>query len=291
MSNLKAYEEFLTLGLRYSPYSVRSYLGDVRIFLLYLEEHGLKFNRLNERDLRAYLRVELERGNTRRTIRRKLSALKKYYEYLLEQGAVKENPLLLLPRQKSEIRYPKVLSHEEIAALLIAHQKRDSKEQLRDQLILEVLFGSGLRVSELCALKISDIDFKRRVFRIFGKGLKERMVPFNETEKALLEAYLAKRNSHHEALFLSSRGEALTPRGVQYLLKQIEQVLDLKIPLYPHLFRHSFATELLNNDADLLAVKELLGHESINTTQIYTHVSHKTIKENYLKAHPRSKKK
>ncbi len=210
------------------------------------------------------------------------------------------NPFLFISSPKKEIRYPRVLYVEQINNLLKCNAARTDELALRDQCILELLYASGVRVSELVKISLKDIDIRNRHIRIFGKGSKERIVPFNKSAQAAIKNYVANSRDQllaryslsvqYDYLFLNSQGKPLTSRGVEYILKEIEKKTGCNYDLHPHLLRHTFATHLLENGADLRVIQELLGHESLNTTQIYTHVTEEAMKCQFLASHPRAKK-
>ena len=212
-----------------------------------------------------------------------------------------QNPFYFINNPKKEKTLPHVLYPEQVETLLAENKKRTDNLKYRDECILEILYSSGVRVHELVNITLQDIDIKSRIIRINeGKGKKDRLVGFDErTQKTLLD-YVRKyrvelennnKNGMVDYLFLSAKGEQLTTRGVQYILKQIELKTGLDYGLHPHTLRHSFATNLLNNGADLRVIQELLGHSSLNTTQIYTHVSEEAMKYQFATSHPRAKKK
>ena len=200
---------------------------------------------------------------------------------------------------KIDKKLPEVLYEEEINLLFEENKKRSDKYVSRDQAIIELLFASGLRVSELCSIKLNNIQLKQRIIRVYGKGKKERIVPFSMSAQKTIDIYMKtlrmelslKENSKHDNyLFLNEFGNPLTPRGVQYILNSIEKKLGLGLSLHPHKFRHTFATTMLDRGADLRTIQEILGQESLSTTQVYTHVSTKRMKDDYSKYFPRSKK-
>jgi integrase/recombinase XerC len=243
---------------------------------------------------------ELRRGVGKRSLKRRVAALRHYYEYLVDHGLAKNNPFRLVSPPKIGTRLPQVLFPDQVASLLAANRRRTDPLAGRDEAILELLSGSGLRVSELCSLTLQNVDMRNRMMRILGKGDKERLVPFNPSAQTALHAYFEEgrprlMTRHPETagsfVFLSNLGRPLTSRGVEFILKNVEKKAHVTMDLHPHKLRHSFATNLLENGADLRTIQELLGHASINTTQIYTHVTTESLQASYKAAHPRAHKK
>lgn len=282
----------------YSPLTIDSYRRDLDKFFKFLLKEDVKMDDVDLIIIRNFLTEELNSGVSKRSCKRRLSSLHHFYNYLLVNSYVRINPFDFITSPKTEKRIPHVMYSDEIEALLKANQERKDDLALRDQAILEVLYFCGVRASELVNIELSDINIRNRVIRIFGKGRKERMVPFTFQCANTLNKYLKESRPLLQSknpllvpyLFLNNRGQKLTTRGLEYILDKIEEKTGEYVNLHPHLLRHSFATELLSNGADLRVIQELLGHTSINTTQIYTHVSEEKVKKEYLSAHPRAKK-
>ena len=295
---LNEFIEFLKYELNYSPMTIDSYRRDIEKFDLFLLSENVLFDMVNKDVIRDFLSQELNNHISKRTCKRRLSSLNKYYDFLLKKKYVKTNPFVIVDHLKTSKKLPKILFNEQISDLLSANRQRSDEMKLRDQCLLEMLIYTGIRVSELTSLKLSDINIKRRIIRVFGKGRKERLVPFVEQCQQSCQEYLNilrpklqnKNSEYNDWFFLNSNGQKLTPRGVEYILKDIENKTGIFLGLHPHLLRHSFASSLLNNGADLRLIQELLGHESINTTQIYTHVSKEAMVAAYSYLHPRAKK-
>ena len=224
---------------------------------------------------------------------------KKNSRLVVNNGYVKVNPFLVVHSPKVKNNFPTALYLKEIELLFSENAKRTDPLKVRDQAILELLYSSGMRVSEICAVNIQDIDMNSRVIRVFGKGKKERLVPYSEICKKCIIEYsrglrrelMEKNKTKTNALFLNFRGNRLTSRGLEYILKQITVKTGLDFDLHPHTLRHTFATHLLEGGADLRTIQELLGHESISTTQVYTHITTEAMVAQYKAYHPRSKKK
>lgn len=228
------------------------------------------------------------------TMARKLSSLRSYYRYLNEYIGIKNNPFLYLKSPKQGRRIPEFLFQDEIDVFLDSFDERDDAS-IRDRAMFELMYACGLRVSEVIGLTLQDIDFQDQILHISGKGDKQRIVPFYEEAGVRLQRYLHEVRvkwvgKEHDVVFVNQRGLAMTSRGVQYRMEQAAKACDLHVHIHPHMFRHSFATHLLDHGADLRFVQELLGHSSLSTTQIYVHVSQERLKKAYNDAHPRAKK-
>lgn len=303
MSRFKEVNDFLVYikyNLNFSDRTVKSYEQDILSFYTFIFTQGVTYDDIDQMVIRNYLSTELTRGISKKTCCRRLSCLRHYYDFLYETNHIKENPFIFIKSPKKEIRYPQVLRIEQIDNLFRLNSERTDELMYRDQCILELLYASGVRVSELINIRLSDIDLRGRTIRILGKGNKERIVPFNQSSKKALENYLRKSreqlankndlNAEFDHLFFNSQGKPLTSRGVEFILKQIEIKTGCNYGLHPHMLRHTFATHLLEGGADLRVIQELLGHESLNTTQIYTHVTEESMKNQFLSSHPRAKK-
>jgi integrase/recombinase XerC len=246
-------------------------------------------------DLRAFLATALK-SHKKTTVARKLSALRTFFKYLQRQGVLTRNPAKLAPSPKLEQVLPHYLSVDE-AFHLLGELKGADFAACRDRAILEVFYGAGLRLSEVSGLNLADLDQAQGLLRVWGKGKKERLAFLGEPAQAALAAYLPLRRRHQEhqgvgdetALFLNSRGRRLSTRGVARLVAKWVRLAGLSPGLTPHALRHSFATHMLEGQADLRAVQELLGHASISTTGRYLHLNLDYLMEEYDKAHPRSK--
>jgi integrase/recombinase XerC len=242
--------------------------------------------------LRRYLAALREHEYSRATVARKLATLRSFYKYLCRIGELEENPVAAIRTPKQERRLPKFLDPTEIQALLDA-PKGDDLLTLRDRAILETLYSTGMRVSELCRLDMDDVDFLGEVVRVRGKGRRERLSPIGSYAIAAIKAYLDARKLHsHVAafdakpVFLNRHGQRLNQRSVRRKLAKYLAEAGLDPNVSPHTLRHSFATHMLNRGADLRAVQELLGHRSLSTTQIYTHVTMRRMKDVYDRTHP-----
>lgn len=298
----KPEQEFLDHLLvvrNYSPRTVKSYQEDIDKFCEFIYHEGVMIDGVDVICIRNFLTEELNQGISKRSCKRRLSSLKHFYKYMVNVGYIKDNPFVFVSAPKVETKYPHALYKDQIAELFKRNAGRTDELALRDQAILYLLYYSGIRADELVKLDVQSIAIKDRVVRVLGKGNKERIIPFTADCQKVLKAYidrerivlLRKSKDMTPALFLNAQGERLTTRGLEYILDAIEEKIGLFVGLHPHILRHSFATHLLENGADLRVIQELLGHESINATQVYTHVTEEAMKETYMSAHPRAKKK
>lgn len=293
---LQGYVSYLTAVRHASSYTVRNYTHDLRHFLDFLnQENVISLRDVDRFLLRHYIKSLLEQGFDKASVAGKLSALRSFYRYLMQENIVSSNPLITVSSPKLDRRLPSFLSADEVKLLL---DRVDTSTPLgqRDKAMLELLYAAGLRVSEMVALDVGSINLETREIRVWGKGSKERVALMGEPAAAALDRYLGDGrrqlvgNSRTEALFVNRYGKRLSERAVQTAIKRyaIEAGLDKKV--HPHMLRHSFATHLLDGGADLRVVQELLGHANLSTTQIYTHVTQAQARKVYLAAHPRAKK-
>ena len=282
----------------FSEATVSSYGRDIRKFKNYIDGEGISYQSVDLQIITNFLSVELMNNISANSCKRRMSSLRSFYDYLKRKNIVPGNPFRLADNPKGETKYPAVLFQEEAQALLEANRARTDELAPRDQAILELMLSSGLRASETVNLKMLQIDLARRVIRVRGKGNKDRIVPFSKEAKAAIVAYrddlrlkLLRNNpsGRSEYLFLNSRGQKLTVRGLEYIMKEIEEKTGKRLGLHPHELRHSFATKMLERGADLRLIQEILGHRSINSTQIYTHLSQKEITAEYEKYFPLGK--
>jgi integrase/recombinase XerC len=295
---LRDFLDYLQYERAYSKYTISSYQNDIEKFFDFLLTEDLNMEEVDVLVIRNFLTVELSNNVSKRSCKRRLSALRLFYDFMYKNKYVKDNPFIFINAPKTDKKFPKVLYKEQIEELLRENKLRTDEFACRDQAILELLYYCGIRASELVNLELQNLQIKRRFVRLLGKGNKERLVPFTEECAKTLEKYLEisrpellKNNTEPtNVVFLNNLGKKLTTRGLEYILDKIQQRIGLFLGLHPHILRHSFATHLLENGADLRVIQELLGHESLNTTQVYTHVSEKAMQETYLKYFPRAKK-
>ena len=292
---LNQYLEYLEFQKNYSSYTILSYKNDVVEYLEYLEREGINYKDILYSDLRFYLMyLKEEKNDTNASIDRKLSSLRGFYKFLANEGIVKSNAFSLVNGPKREKKLPRYFEYNELEELFSVPDVNDALGQ-RDLLLLELLYATGIRVSELTNIKIKDIDLSSKSILILGKGNKERIVTYGEycediLRKYLSDGYVRLNLKREEYLFLNKNGSKLTERGVRYILNQIIKKTSLNKNISPHMLRHSFATHLLNEGCELTTVQKLLGHESIKATQIYTHVTTDRLKEVYYNSFPRAKK-
>lgn len=275
----------------YSPHTLKSYREDLELYLLFLTKRKqTEVRHFTLPVIRAFLAEQSGERLARNSVLRKIAALRSFAKYLLEQGRLERNPFKLLSAPKREKLLPKFLTQKETERLLdtAAHNERFAA---RNAALFELMYSSGLRRSEVTALKVADVDFFNGVVKVFGKGAKERLVPVTDAALAALTTYLAGRKNYQpqDALFLNKNGAPLTGDGLAYIFKNTAVASHLARKVTPHSLRHSFATHLLNNGCDLRSLQEMLGHQSLAATQVYTHVSLDKLKRVYAQAHPKNK--
>ncbi len=300
--------DYLRHDLQYSENTIIAYKQDLECYFDFLYRNNLDFTKISKLKIRNFMQERLSTTNNKgkleseRTLRRRICSLRKFYKFLLKRNVVTSNPFLSIRQGKVHNKMPDVLYNSQIEELLKRNSERVDELKDRDQALLELMYSSGLRCSEVINLKINDINLASRFIRVFGKGKKERIVPFSENAKIYLISYSkglrrelllkSENKTGNQYVFMNSKGEKLTSRGLEYIMQSIVKKtgLNLGFELHPHTLRHTFATHLLEGGADLRLIQELLGHESINTTQIYTHVSKDTLKAQYDLYFPKGKK-
>lgn len=278
---------------RASVNTIQAYKRDLSDFEKFCEIRQLKeIDQINEKHLRHYIVLLNERMLSKSSVSRKLSSLRKLFDYAIKNEIIEINPLSRIPNPKIKRKLPETInsnSYEDILKL-IEIETEDLLQRKRNKAIFELLYGCALRVSELCSLNIEDIDLKKRSVRVLGKGSKVRIVPLGTKSIPIIEEYLQIINTNtNNALFTDNEGKRINRFFVYRLVKRFLHNFEIK-KKSPHILRHSAATHMLDKDADLLAVKEILGHENLSTTQIYTRVSIERIKKVYKQAHPKSSK-
>ena len=288
---LEAFLRHLRLERGASPRTIEAYAGDLMQFFDHLEAHQLTYEAIDHRAIRSFM-LELSGRRAAASLARTLSALKTFYRYARREGWVSTNPALRLRAPKLQRRLPEILRPEEVVAVLEAPD--ESPAGLRDRAMLELLYSSGLRVSELCDLDLAGVDLRERLVRVMGKGRKERLVPVGGPACEALRRWCEARptlatEGSSEALFIGVRGRRLSPRSVRLRLDQAVLRAALGRHMHPHLLRHCFATHLLSGGADLRSIQELLGHSSLSTTQRYTQVDLGQLMVVYDKAHPHAR--
>jgi integrase/recombinase XerC len=277
-----------------SPHTLRSYLSDLEQFLNFLGNSDL--STVDHQTLRRFIAYFMQRKVKRTSLARKLSAIRTFFRYLNQEGILTSNPARLVSTPRREKRLPVVLTADDAKRLVESpHSSRpnDIGSVLRDRAVLETLYSTGIRASELIGMDRDDIDRHGSLVRIRGKGRKERIVPIGGKALEAIDAYLRcpSRSDETAAIFIGPSGKRLTARTVQRILENHRKQLGLQQKASPHTLRHSFATHMLESGADLRAIQELLGHASLSTTQRYTHVNLQSLMEVYDKAHPKARKK
>jgi integrase/recombinase XerC len=322
---IEKYLEYLRSVRNSSPHTVLNYSKDLEQFAAYLSPPGEKvpsIGKISHQLIREYVGHLHSQGLQKSSIARKLASLRSFFKHCVREGMLKENPARLVPTPKLPKRIPAVLSAEEMNGFLnqlalpvepvagrAAETERPAKPRLRDdegllltrdRALLELLYAAGLRVSELTGLNLADMDRREKMLRVRGKGNKERIVPYGGKAQEALEAYWPVREqlllqagpghrrgpAHSQAIFLNYAGRRLTQRSVGRIVKKYVRLANINWDLHPHSLRHAFATHLLADGADLRAIQELLGHQSLSTTQKYTHASIRQLMDIYDKAHP-----
>ncbi|MCM8773423.1 MAG: tyrosine recombinase XerC [Candidatus Omnitrophica bacterium] len=283
--------DYIRIEKNYSPHTLLNYSIDLRDFEEFLKNSSMEKIDIKNIDyfvLRKFLVSLSERRLNKRTLSRKISTLKSFFKFLVREGIIKSNPASSLIYPKLEKNLPYFLTEEEISKIL--DSPIDDKElSVRDKAILEFLYSTGARVSEMASLKIEDIDLNLGMAKVCGKGGKERLVPLGKPAVAIIKRYLGLRKDSCPYLFINNRAKKISERGVRLIIDKYINRLSLSLKISPHIFRHSFATHLLNRGADLRSVQELLGHSSIATTQVYTHLTIDSLRKIYEQAHPRAR--
>ena len=279
--------EYLIIDKKYSENTIKSYNNDLKKFNNFNKKN---IEKINDNDIKNYIKFLNKENNDTKTISHNISTLRSFYKFLLIEKKIKTNPMEYIELPKTKKSLPKTLSIEEIDKLLDINLI--DAFSYRNKAMLELMYSSGLRVSELVNVNIHDIDTSNCIIRIMGKGSKERIVPLGDYAIKYIEIYIKEyrekliKKEINNYLFLNNHGKKMTRQGFFKILKQIAKEKNIKTEFSPHTLRHSFATHLLNGGADLRSIQEMLGHESISTTQIYTHVSKEKLKENYNNFHP-----
>ena len=294
--HLNKFITYLIAEKNASPYTIKNYRNEIGQFLGFMKEQGIdSWDGVDRYVLRRYLEWLQAQGYVKASITRRISELRSFCRYLVREDILDTNPIRAISSPKVPKRLPDYLDPHEVEALLAAPDATVPRGQ-RDRAILEVLYASGLRVSELVSLNLSNVDLRHGQMRVWGKGAKERLALLGNPARRALRRYiqdgraeLVKENKATNALFLNRLGGRLSTRSVSNILDKYAKLAGLERRVTPHVMRHTFATHLLDGGADLRTVQELLGHADLSTTQIYTHVSQARAKEVYRKAHPRAR--
>lgn len=292
----QGFVEYLQIEKNASPYTIQYYQDDLNAFHQFLQAEGIHhLKEVNQQVVRLFLTQLYDQKLSRRSVSRKISSLRSFYKFIEREDETYTNPFVHIHLPKAEHPVPGFLYKQELEKLFDVNDLTESLGQ-RDQAILEVLYGTGIRVSECQSLRLSDIDFTVGTLFVRGKGRKERYVPFGRFAEIALETYLnegradlqEKAKDSTDIVFLNARGRPLTTRGIRLILNKMVDKAALTVHVHPHKLRHTFATHMLNEGADLRTVQELLGHESLSSTQIYTHITKDHLRDVYMKSHPRA---
>lgn len=291
---LSRFLNYLRYEKNSSSYTIVSYRRDLAQLADYLEDRRVELGKIDNLILRGFLARLHERGNKKSTVARKLASIRSFLQFCLKKGWLVDNPARVMATPKQERHVPSFLSEDEMAHFLDLPQKPGNVLDLRDKALLEFLYATGIRVGELVGINVEDVNFAERLIRVRGKGKKERLLPFGRKAEESLRSYfhlrglINKGNIEEKPLFLNYRGGRLTSRSVERIVDKYIRRAALRRKISPHSLRHSFASHLLSRGADLRVIQELLGHESLATTQKYTHIDLRQLLEVYRKSHPRS---
>lgn len=293
---IKAFTSYLQIEKNASPYTVKYYQNDLEIFFAFLQGEGIAdLGDVDQKVVRIYLTMLYNKQLSRRSVSRKISTLRSFYKYLERENVLFSNPFVHISLPRTESPVPGFLYKQELEKLFEINDLNEPTGQ-RNQALIELLYATGMRVSECQGLRLQDIDFSIGTIFVRGKGRKERYIPFGRFAEIALETYITegrpalrkKAEQQNEAVFLNARGNPITARGIRLILNKMVEKAALTVHVHPHKLRHTFATHLLNEGADLRSVQELLGHENLSSTQIYTHVTKDYLRSVYMNSHPRA---
>ena len=295
-SNIQPYQDYLVKEKNYSPLTVQAYVSDVQTFQIYLTDFhdNLSLEEANYSQVRSWIVVLIENKISATSVNRKISSLKSYYKFLLKTKQISINPLLKHKSLKTAKKVQIPFSEKELQDVFELNSYSKDFEGIRNQLIIELFYTTGIRRAEMINLTLNNVNIVQKTIKVIGKRNKERIIPLLNCTIELIEAYKHERNhlehvNQKEMLILSKNGNKVSESFVYRLINEYFSTVSQKTKKSPHVLRHSFATHLLNNGADLNSVKELLGHASLSSTQIYTHSSLAELKKVYQEAHPRNK--
>ena len=296
-NNIEEYISYITNEKHYSDNTIINYKTYLNLFYIFCVENKIdNISLIDYQTIRRFLNYLVDNKYSNKAMARHISSLRSFFKYLKKNKIIENNPMTLISNPKVEKKLPKVVYNKELDEIFKVPDI-STPLGIRDLLILELLYSTGVRVSELVSIKIKDISFNSKEIRIFGKGSKERIVLFGNRCEDILEKYinnardkLVSDNTKDDFLLLSNTGRKMDQREIRYIIDDIVTKTGLKIHISPHVLRHTFATDLLNNGADLRSVQQLLGHESLSTTTIYTHITNERLRNVYLHSHPRAHK-
>lgn len=294
---LNQFKAYIVVEKNFSAHTARAYISDISSFLIWLD--NFNFLNVDFNKMREYLRFISQQNYNKTSIARKISALRTFYKYLCREKFIETNPLSAVSAPKRSKNLPKFLTRDEIEQIL-SNVNIETPAGFRNRTILELLWATGMRISELSGLNFGDLNLENNEIKVFGKGSKERIVLVSERAKTYLERYIQGARSlvaqgftlpetdEKTPVFINKTGYRLNPKTIRNVINGLVEKIELPKHVTPHMFRHSFATYLIENGADLRVVQELLGHSSISNTQIYTHISTKHLTDTYNEAHPRA---
>lgn len=289
--HLDIYLDYLRDIKKFSQHTIKAYRQDISQFLIYMETNNLE---IDKQSIRDFISGVFVKSKNKTTVSRKIYAVKSFFLYLLKNGIIEKNPFDAISSPKIDKKIPEILTVREMLDFL-DNLPTNNILELRNKAIFELLYATGLRISELTGLQFTDIDFTGGLIRVMGKGKKERVVPFNDIARTVLMRYCDERNriwkKPNDFIFLNSSGEKISDRSVERILRDsFKQIMKSSKHVYPHLFRHSFATHLLQRGANLRVIQELLGHSNLATTEKYTTLNFSDLLRVYKKYHPREQR-
>ncbi|MER2115623.1 tyrosine recombinase XerC [Solibacillus isronensis] len=293
-NQLDQFIRYVQLEKNFSLHTVREYTSDLEEFFAFLHAEGIqKITEVEYIHARLYVTKLYDEQKARTSISRKISSIRSFFRFLNREQNIDDAPFRSLYHPKKEERLPSFFYEEELKELFEKNEG-DEPIQIRNMALLELLYATGMRVSECVSLELTDIDFHYNIVRVMGKGRKERIIPFGQYAHDALIRYIDQvrptlmKKENHQKVFVNMRGGELTARGVRYILSEMIDNASMHTKIYPHMLRHTFATHLLNNGADMRTVQELLGHANLSSTQIYTHVTKEALRKTYMNSHPRA---
>lgn len=293
-NDIEKFIKYLKEQKNYSKYTIINYEEDLYFLKAYLEKEGISYLDVDYSVIRLYFNYLDSFNYSKNTIAKKITSARSFYKYLARNNKIKSNPFSLCSLPKKDKLLPKFLYYNELEEMFSSCD--DSNLGIRNRCILELLYATGMRVGELVNIKLNDIDLKEKYIKILGKGNKERIVYFGDYAKEYLEKYIYEardsllKNKKSDYLLINNSGTNLSARGVELVIKNIIKETSIKSNITPHVLRHTFATHLLNEGCDILSVQELLGHESLRATQVYTHITNEGLRNIYNISHPRNHK-
>lgn len=285
--------KYLQYEKRYSSHTITAYKNDIIQYHDFLKQSDLEFEQANHKSIRLWIVSLMDNQLDTKSVNRKISSVRSFYKFLLKQGLIAENPVLKVLSPKISKKLPSFIADDKINLLLDEVNFTDNFSGVRDKLVIELLFATGIRLSELLSLKTKDVFIAERTIKVLGKRNKERIIPLNTSVISLLEEYSNSRDlqnfdTNQDALMITDKGEKAYPKLIYRIVQKYLTLISTQSKKSPHILRHSFATSLLNKGADINAIKDLLGHASLAATQVYTHNSIERLKSIYKQAHPKA---